>query len=149
MAQHGPDRAGADPDAGCQGRRRGARPGRSLAQGALSHRRHGQGRPGPSLLEYCAGRSMVPQRAEIRPVPTHSDEDQGGSDRQCRLIQHFRHQIQLLVARPAPAEPNRYVATLECLASYIKSEIISLKCPTKSETIHWAVNEMLLKSRPV
>src|SRR3954468_11183792 len=47
-----------------------------------------------AFWEYCAGRSMVPQRAEIRPVPTHSDEDQGGSDRQCRLIQHFRHQIQ-------------------------------------------------------
>ena len=29
----------------------------------------------PSLLEYCAGRSVAPQRAEIRPVPTRSDED--------------------------------------------------------------------------
>src|SRR3954464_5002352 len=75
--------------------------------------------PATRALEYCAGRSMVPQRAEIRPVPTHSDEDQGGSDRQCRLIQHFRHQIQLLVARPAPAEPNRYVATLECLGIWV------------------------------
>jgi hypothetical protein len=69
----------------------------------------------PSLLEYCAGRSVAPQRAEIRPVPTRSDEDQGGSDRQCRLIQPFRHQIQLLAARPAPAEPDHYAATLECL----------------------------------
>jgi hypothetical protein len=69
----------------------------------------------PSLLEYCAGRSVAPQRAEIRPVPTRSDEDQGGSDRQCRLIQPFRHQIQLLAARPAPAEPDHYAARLECL----------------------------------
>ena len=71
----------------------------------------------PSLLEYCAGRSMVPQRAEIRPFPMRSDEDQGGSDRQCRLIQPSRHQIQLLTARPAPAEPDQYVARLECLAT--------------------------------
>ena len=67
-------------------------------------------------LEYRAGRSMVPQRAEIRSVPMRSDEDQGGSDRQCRLIQPSRHQIQLLTARPAPAEPDQYVARLECLA---------------------------------
>jgi hypothetical protein len=67
----------------------------------------------PSLLEYCAGRSMVPQRAEIRPFPMRSDEDQGG--RQCRLIQPSRHQIQRLTARPAPAEPDQYVARLECL----------------------------------
>jgi hypothetical protein len=40
---------------------------------------------------------------------------QGGSDRQCRLIQPFRHQIQLLAARPAPAEPDHYAARLECL----------------------------------
>jgi hypothetical protein len=33
-------------------------------------------------------------------------KDQGGSNRQCRLIQLFRHQIQLLTARPAPAEPH-------------------------------------------
>jgi hypothetical protein len=71
----------------------------------------------PSLLEYCAGRSMVPQRAEIRPFPMRSDEDQGGSDRQCRLIQPSRHQIQLLTARPAPAEPHQYVARLECLVT--------------------------------
>jgi hypothetical protein len=44
-----------------------------------------------------------------------SDEDQGGSDRQCHLIQLFRHQIQRLTARPAPAEPDHYVASLECL----------------------------------
>jgi hypothetical protein len=69
----------------------------------------------PSLLEYRAGRSVVPQRAEIRPVPTRSGEDQGGSHRHRRLIELFRHQIQLLAARPAPAEPNRYVARLECL----------------------------------
>src|SRR6187402_2552841 len=69
----------------------------------------------PSLLEYCAGRSVAPQRAEIRPFPKRSDEDQGGSDRQCRLIQPSRHQIQLLTARPAPAEPDQYVAKLECL----------------------------------
>jgi hypothetical protein len=69
----------------------------------------------PSLLEYCAGRSVAPQRAEIRPFPKRSDEDQGGSDRQCRLIQPSRHQIQLLSARPAPAEPHRHVAKLECL----------------------------------
>jgi len=69
----------------------------------------------PSLLEYCAGRSVAPQRAEIRPFPKRSDEDQGGSDRQCRLIQPSRHQIQLLTARPAPAEPDQYVARLECL----------------------------------
>jgi hypothetical protein len=119
MAQHGPDRAGADPDAGRQGRRRGARSGRSLAQGAVSHRRHGQGRPGPSLLEYCAGRSVAPQRAEIRHLPTLSDEDQGGSHRHRRLIQRFRHQIQLLTTRPAPAEPDQYVARLECLVSGI------------------------------
>ena len=73
----------------------------------------------PSLLEYCAGRSVAPQRAEIRPFPMRSDEDQGGSDRQCRLIQPSRHQIQLLTARPAPAEPDQYVARLECLASQI------------------------------
>ena len=77
----------------------------------------------PSLLEYCAGRSMVPQRAEIRPFPMRSDEDQGGSDRQCRLIQPFRHQIQLLTTRPAPAEPDQYVARLECLVSRVA-------CPT-------------------
>jgi hypothetical protein len=71
----------------------------------------------PSLLEYRAGRSMVPQRAEIRSVPMRSDEDQGGSDRQCRLIQPSRHQIQLLTARPAPAEPDQYVARLECLVT--------------------------------
>jgi hypothetical protein len=69
----------------------------------------------PSLLEYCAGRSVAPQRAEIRPVPTRSDEDQGGSHPHCRLIQPFRHQIQLLAARPAPAEPDHYAARLECL----------------------------------
>ena len=69
----------------------------------------------PSLLEYCAGRSVAPQRAEIRPVPTRSDEDQGGSHRHRRLIQPFRHQIQLLAARPAPAEPDHYAARLECL----------------------------------
>jgi hypothetical protein len=45
----------------------------------------------PSLLEYRAGRSVAPQRAEIRPLPTRSDEDQGGSHRHCRLIQPFRH----------------------------------------------------------
>ena len=84
----------------------------------VSHRRHGQGGPRPSLLEYCAGRSVAPQRAEIRPVPMRSDEDQGGSDRQCRLIQLFRHQIQLLTARPAPAEPHHYVAKLECLVIF-------------------------------
>ena len=117
MADHRPDRAGADPDAGRQGRCRdhSAGSGRSLAQGAVSHRRHGQGRPRPSLLEYCAGRSVAPQRAEIRPVPTRSDEDQGGSHRHRRLIQPFRHQIQLLAAHPAPAEPDRYAAKLECL----------------------------------
>src|SRR3954463_10469839 len=70
-----------------------------------------------SLLEYRAGRSMVPQRAEIRPVPMRSDEDQGGSHRHRRLIKLFWHQIQLLAARPAPAEPNRYGARLECLDS--------------------------------
>src|SRR3954471_24931848 len=70
----------------------------------------------PSLLEYRAGRSMVPQRAEIRSFPKRSDEDQGGSHRQCRLIQRFRHPIQLLAPHPAPAEPDRYVAKLECLA---------------------------------
>jgi len=69
----------------------------------------------PSLLEYRAGRSVAPQRAEIRPLPTRSDDDQGGSHRQCRLIQRFRHQIQLLAPHPAPAEPDRYVAKLECL----------------------------------
>jgi hypothetical protein len=58
---------------------------------------------------------VAPQRAEIRPFPKRSDEDQGGSDRQCRLIQPSRHQIQLLTARPAPAEPHRHVAKLECL----------------------------------
>src|SRR4051812_7670493 len=36
----------------------------------------------PSLLEYRAGRSVAPQRAEIRPLPTRSDDDQGGSHRQ-------------------------------------------------------------------
>jgi hypothetical protein len=46
-----------------------------------------------------------------------SDEDQGGSDRQCRLIQPSRHQIQLLTARPALAEPDQYVARLECLVT--------------------------------
>jgi hypothetical protein len=76
----------------------------------------------PSLLEYCAGRSMVPQRAEIRPFPMRSDEDQGG--RQCRLIQPSRHQIQRLTARPAPAEPDQYVARLECLV-----------CPRKNPKI--------------
>src|SRR3954462_13252468 len=69
----------------------------------------------PSLLEYRAGRSVAPQRAEIRPLPTRSDDDQGGSHRQCRLIQRFRHPIQLLAPHPAPAEPDRYVAKLECL----------------------------------
>jgi hypothetical protein len=68
----------------------------------------------PSLLEYCAGRSVASQRAEIRPFPKRSEKDQGG--RQCRLIQLFRHQIQLLTARPAPAEPHHHVAKLECLA---------------------------------
>src|SRR4051812_33964580 len=71
----------------------------------------------PSLLEYRAGRSVAPQRAEIRPLPTRSDDDQGGSHRQCRLIQRFRHQIQLLAPHPAPAEPDRYVAKLECLVT--------------------------------
>ena len=74
----------------------------------------------PSLLEYCAGRSVAPQRAEIRPVPTRSDEDQGGSHRHRRLIQPFRHQIQLLAAHPAPAEPDRYAAKLECLEGRVK-----------------------------
>src|SRR3954451_9810821 len=78
----------------------------------------------PSLLEYCAGRSMVPQRAEIRPFPKRSDEDQGG--RQCRLIQPSRHQIQLLTARPAPAEPDQYVARLECLAENEKAPQLPL-----------------------
>ena len=32
-----------------------------------------------------------------------------------RLIQFFRHQNQLLSARPAPAEPHHHVAKLECL----------------------------------
>src|SRR3954462_3651576 len=69
----------------------------------------------PSLLEYCAGRSGAPQRAEIRPVPTRSDEAQGVPPRQRRLIQPSRPQIQRLAAHPAPAEPDRYAAKLECL----------------------------------
>src|SRR3954470_6486682 len=71
----------------------------------------------PSLLEYCAGRRVAPQRAEIRPLPTRSNEDQGGSHRHRHLIQPFRHQIQLLAARPTPAEQDRYAARLECLGS--------------------------------
>ena len=51
--------------------------------------------------------------------PWRSDKNQGGSDRQCRLIQLFRHQIQLLTARPAPAEPHHRVAKLECLVSSV------------------------------
>ena len=85
----------------------------------------------PSLLEYCAGRSVAPQRAEIRPVPTRSDEDQGGSHRHRRLIQHFRHQTQLLAAHPAPAEPDRYVARLECL--------VILKKPNRNNGIAFSL----------
>jgi hypothetical protein len=57
-----------------------------------------------------------------------SDEDQGGSDRQCRLIQPFRHQIQLLTTRPAPAEPDQYVARLECLVNGL--ELLSNRAPS-------------------
>ena len=53
-----------------------------------------------------------------------SDEDQGGSDRQCRLIQPSRHQIQRLTARPAPAEPDQYVARLECLGKMVNANIV-------------------------
>jgi hypothetical protein len=59
----------------------------------------------PSLLEYCAGRSVAPQRAEIRPVPTRSDKDQGGSHRHRRLIQPFR--IKFSCSRPIRLPPNR------------------------------------------
>jgi hypothetical protein len=40
-----------------------------------------------------------------------------------RLIQFFRHQIQLLSARPAPAEPHHHVAKLECLEMESKGSI--------------------------
>ena len=48
-----------------------------------------------------------------------SDEDPGGSHHHRRLIQLFRHQIQLLTARPAPAEPHHHVAKLECLGAVV------------------------------
>ena len=70
MADHRPDRAGADPDAGRQGRCRdhGAGSGRSLAQGAVSHRRHGQGlvrafwNIAPAEAWHRRGRKFDPSR---------------------------------------------------------------------------------------
>src|SRR5689334_3690895 len=87
------------------------------------------------LLEYHAGTSVAPQRAEIRPLPTRSDDDQGGSHRYGRLIQPFRHQIQLLTARPAPAELDYHVARLECLVKDVHTKKIdSHKSHTETQS---------------
>jgi hypothetical protein len=60
---------------------------------------------------------MVISLPDAQLAPKADRTDQGGSHRHRRLIQPFRHQIQLLAARPAPAEPDRYAARLECLVS--------------------------------
>jgi hypothetical protein len=72
----------------------------------------------PAEAWHRRGRKFDPSRSG--PFPKRSDKDQGGSHCHRRLIQPFRHQIQLLAARPAPAEPDRYAARLECLALKMK-----------------------------